>query len=309
MYLIISLQEFTDPSNLQRHLRNRHVGARSHACEECGKTFGTSSGLKQHRHIHSSFKPFQCEVCLKAYTQFSNLCRHKRMHADCRMQIKCGKCHQTFGTVTSLSKHKRFCDSSVSTPGLGSATNNVAREIPPPSAATMSTPPNPFPFMFSGRSLGGSSFFPPVYPYGALQNMLSLNPPPQFSLLFPKQNEMNQSDSGSMLDRKTPPRVPLHQQINKISPPTAEEASNHLRPSPARPPSTHTNFSVQNHLNNNTSNANLNKQVKQEKRSSGEDKGLIRVKKFKNEDESPTKQIKVEDDNEAEALEVINFLL
>ncbi|OWF56046.1 PR domain zinc finger protein 16-like [Mizuhopecten yessoensis] len=101
---------FTDPSNLQRHIRAQHVGARCHACTDCGKTFATSSGLKQHQHIHSSVKPFQCEVCLKAYTQFSNLCRHKRMHADCRQQIKCKDCGQAFSTVTSLSKHKRFCE-------------------------------------------------------------------------------------------------------------------------------------------------------------------------------------------------------
>lgn len=56
-------------------------------------------------------KPFQCEVCFKAYTQFSNLCRHKRMHSNCQMRIKCHKCTQSFNTVTSLSKHKRFCDS------------------------------------------------------------------------------------------------------------------------------------------------------------------------------------------------------
>ncbi|CAG5124754.1 unnamed protein product, partial [Candidula unifasciata] len=104
---------FTDPSNLQRHIRSQHLGARSHACSECGKTFATSSGLKQHQHIHSSFKPFQCEVCLKAYTQFSNLCRHKRMHADCRQQIICKDCGQAFSTLTSLSKHKRFCEGSL----------------------------------------------------------------------------------------------------------------------------------------------------------------------------------------------------
>ena len=105
---------FTDPSNLQRHIRTTHVGARCHACPECGKTFATSSGLKQHTHIHSSVKPFRCEVCFKSYTQFSNLCRHKRMHANCRMQIKCHKCGQAFSTVTSLSKHRRFCDSTPS---------------------------------------------------------------------------------------------------------------------------------------------------------------------------------------------------
>jgi hypothetical protein len=38
---------------------------KNHSCPECGKTFATSSGLKQHMHIHSSIKPFQCEVSLK----------------------------------------------------------------------------------------------------------------------------------------------------------------------------------------------------------------------------------------------------
>ncbi|XP_013785193.1 PR domain zinc finger protein 16-like isoform X2 [Limulus polyphemus] len=104
---------FTDPSNLQRHIRSQHIGARSHACPDCGKTFATSSGLKQHMHIHSSVKPFRCEVCLKAYTQFSNLCRHKRMHVNCRMQVKCYQCGQSFPTASSLSKHKRFCEGSV----------------------------------------------------------------------------------------------------------------------------------------------------------------------------------------------------
>uniref|UniRef100_A0A803TZV6 C2H2-type domain-containing protein n=1 Tax=Anolis carolinensis TaxID=28377 RepID=A0A803TZV6_ANOCA len=53
---------FTDPSNLQRHIRSQHVGARAHACPDCGKTFATSSGLKQHKHIHSTVKPFICKL-------------------------------------------------------------------------------------------------------------------------------------------------------------------------------------------------------------------------------------------------------
>ncbi|KFQ03837.1 PR domain zinc finger protein 16, partial [Haliaeetus albicilla] len=103
-------QVFTDPSNLQRHIRSQHVGARAHACPDCGKTFATSSGLKQHKHIHSTVKPFICEVCHKSYTQFPNLCLHKRMHADCRTQIKCKDCGQMFSTTSSLNKHRRFCE-------------------------------------------------------------------------------------------------------------------------------------------------------------------------------------------------------
>ena len=79
-------------------------------CADCGKNFATSSGLKQHQHIHKTLKPFQCKVCSRSYTQFSNLCRHKRMHADCRQQIDCGSCGQTFNTLVSLNKHKRFCE-------------------------------------------------------------------------------------------------------------------------------------------------------------------------------------------------------
>ena len=102
-------RSYTNQWNLQRHVRSKHLGVRDHACPKCDKTFATSSGLKQHTHIHSSVKPFRCEVCSKAYTQFSNLCRHKRMHANCRLQIRCDRCSQAFSTVTALNKHKRFC--------------------------------------------------------------------------------------------------------------------------------------------------------------------------------------------------------
>ncbi|XP_055712319.1 transcription factor hamlet-like isoform X2 [Phlebotomus papatasi] len=229
---------FTDPSNLQRHIRAHHVGARSHACPECGKTFATSSGLKQHTHIHSSVKPFRCEVCLKAYTQFSNLCRHKRMHADCRMQIKCTKCGQSFSTVTSLSKHKRFCDSTGVTPphhpsAQQQSSSNLGQGVP---AATMTTPPNPF-LMFRGPS----PFFPPSFsPYHSLPGIFPASPAqaPPFPLGFPKPSV----DLSGMQDneRYTPPRQMQNNHLRrrhslKVSPSAAEEASNHLHPSPARP--------------------------------------------------------------------------
>nr|KAF7400107.1 hypothetical protein H0235_015844 [Vespula pensylvanica] len=215
---------FTDPSNLQRHIRSNHVGARSHACTECGKTFATSSGLKQHTHIHSSVKPFQCEVCFKAYTQFSNLCRHKRMHADCRMQIKCVKCGQSFSTVTSLSKHKRFCDSTTPTG--------------PPGTMPQLPTSAPSPFLVYPRppvSLpGGLPFYPPslMTPYpGIFPNAPNfLNSP----LLFPpKLDDGDKRSESPKKERFTPPRI--HPQHSKISPSAGEEATSLFRPSPARP--------------------------------------------------------------------------
>ncbi|XP_044272556.1 transcription factor hamlet-like isoform X2 [Tribolium madens] len=229
-----NFQVFTDPSNLQRHIRIHHVGARSHACPECGKTFATSSGLKQHTHIHSSVKPFQCEVCFKAYTQFSNLCRHKRMHADCRMQIKCVKCGQSFSTVTSLSKHKRFCDSTTPTPSLSSQQNLPMASNNPFSMYNSSACPIPFfPTHFSP--------YPPIFPpsghHSPFINPLLFNSIPKWKTEEdqdgPKKMRLMSPDRFSPVKEEhfTPPRVPSISA--KISPPTAEEAN--LTPSPARP--------------------------------------------------------------------------
>ena len=103
-------QIFTDVDSLERHLQSSHsASCRNYACKICGKYFATTSGLKQHAHIHSSVKPFVCEVCKRSYTQFSNLCRHKRMHADCCRKVSCSTCGDGFKSVSALNKHRRFC--------------------------------------------------------------------------------------------------------------------------------------------------------------------------------------------------------
>ncbi|CAG9812850.1 unnamed protein product [Phaedon cochleariae] len=235
---------FTDPSNLQRHIRTHHVGARSHACPECGKTFATSSGLKQHTHIHSSVKPFQCEVCFKAYTQFSNLCRHKRMHADCRMQIKCVKCGQSFSTVTSLSKHKRFCDST--TPSSLSSQGQLPLS---PMAGTnpfslYRSPGVPLPFPFPHQFHSYHQLFPsnPVIPSLFFNQLPKINsaeehtPSKRMRLgsegLSPKLERLSPRERLSpKQERLTPSRE--HTFMSKMSPPKAVEAN--ITASPERP--------------------------------------------------------------------------
>lgn len=47
------------------------------------------------------------------------------MHATCRLQIKCGKCDTAFSTVTSLSKHRRFCEGPSSSKASNSSTDSL----------------------------------------------------------------------------------------------------------------------------------------------------------------------------------------
>ncbi|XP_014210919.1 PR domain zinc finger protein 16-like isoform X2 [Copidosoma floridanum] len=234
---------FTDPSNLQRHIRAHHVGARSYACTECGKTFAKSSGLKQHTHIHSSVKPFQCEVCFKAYTQFSNLCRHKRMHIKCRSQITCSKCKAKFSTITSLTKHKRFCDSTLPSPTSVAAAALLSSSSPcPPSSsssqqqlARVQQPPPPPPPLLPPSSSSAVA---------ALAGMPHQGHPSPF--LFPRQPmpafyppSLVSSYTSSFLGQLPflfPPKPPVADESppepRKPEPPAAEEPEE--RASPAR---------------------------------------------------------------------------
>ena len=43
---------------------NNNNGVTPFGCPSCGKSFASSSGLKQHMHIHGSIKPYKCEVCI-----------------------------------------------------------------------------------------------------------------------------------------------------------------------------------------------------------------------------------------------------
>nr|XP_033777887.1 histone-lysine N-methyltransferase PRDM16 isoform X6 [Geotrypetes seraphini] len=224
---------FTDPSNLQRHIRSQHVGARAHACPDCGKTFATSSGLKQHKHIHSTVKPFIStagEVCHKSYTQFSNLCRHKRMHADCRTQIKCKDCGQMFSTTSSLNKHRRFCegknhynpgglfapglplthnslmDKSKSSPNLNHTSltfNDYFPSRPHPGSLAFSPAPHPFPALAPG--------FPGIFP-PSLYPRPPLLPPTQL-LKCP----INHTQDAKLLSPHGNPALPLVSAMNNSS--------------------------------------------------------------------------------------------
>ncbi|CAF1625013.1 unnamed protein product, partial [Adineta ricciae] len=166
-----SIQYSNSDSELDTSSQNNSSNANHHhPCRECGKSFATTSGLKQHMHIHSSIKPFQCEVCFKSYTQFSNLCRHKRMHADCRTQVKCRFCGQTFSNSAALNKHRRFCGdlTSFNHPSSKSPLSIPTSTAPPPAP--------PLPTMSLNKEQMNNWLWNSNFPYSLLPYLPRLNP-------------------------------------------------------------------------------------------------------------------------------------
>ncbi|UJR08167.1 hypothetical protein I4U23_012440 [Adineta vaga] len=135
MYEPINNHQNTSNSSEASECENR-----LYTCNDCGKSFQTSSGLKQHRNIHSSVKPWKCEFCTKSYTQFSNLCRHKRSHANAKAQIECKDCRQTFQSPVALNKHRSSCKER-----NGMITSDLSALLPFIKTACTPPPPPPLP--------------------------------------------------------------------------------------------------------------------------------------------------------------------
>ena len=199
------------------------------------------------------------QVCLKAYTQFSNLCRHKRMHADCRQQIKCKDCGQAFSTVTSLSKHKRFCEGVMRT-GLRAMypSPHGDPKLSPlslsPSSGHHPAHPHPLPTAPGSHAQLPTSLFPGLYGRPA-QFPFSPYPPPASFAQFPGLQHLAASLPPSLLGPQGPvsPSTALklaatlqHQFAMARTPPAALDKKlglNNVSPSPSSPVSTPSRYS------------------------------------------------------------------
>lgn len=157
------------------------------------------------------------------------------MHANCRMQIKCVKCGQSFSTVTSLSKHKRFCDSTSSSPSIPTSPQLPISPMASNNPFSIYRPPGchlPFPFSPQFPT------YPQLFPSSPVNSFI----PPLFMNQVPKMKSIEEQTcmkrfraSPERLSPKiegyTPPRE--SHMVSKISPPKAMEAN--VAPSPARP--------------------------------------------------------------------------
>ncbi|XP_008069146.1 zinc finger and SCAN domain-containing protein 22 [Carlito syrichta] len=96
---------FQSTSALEVHQKS-HFRKTPYACSECGKAFSRSTHLTQHQVVHTGAKPHECKECGKAFSRVTHLTQHQRIHTG-EKPYKCGECGKTFSRSTHLTQHQR----------------------------------------------------------------------------------------------------------------------------------------------------------------------------------------------------------
>ncbi|XP_069132911.1 myoneurin-like isoform X7 [Argopecten irradians] len=109
--------KFTTPLHdvLQRHLKQHRLHPQHgqydapFACESCGRTYRTKTGLKLHVNTkHKLEFRFTCEICNKGFNVLCNFRGHMASHNK-TFEEKCEKCGLTFPHRENLNTHEKFC--------------------------------------------------------------------------------------------------------------------------------------------------------------------------------------------------------
>ena len=88
--------------HVKKHLKV-HI-PKAFTCEECGKSFKTSSKLKAHMTVLSRVKLFKCDICEKLFSLPGSLKSHSRVHCTKRPVI-CTLCGKGFVNKKALHAH------------------------------------------------------------------------------------------------------------------------------------------------------------------------------------------------------------
>lgn len=110
----ICLKTFSFKSAKERHLKVVHYNQKSHQCSICEKSFGTRYDQRNHfDHYHNeNDNPgrYHCEECDKSFLSSSTLSRHQKgVHEHIKIKsgvdYKCKVCHEIFSNKYQKEKH------------------------------------------------------------------------------------------------------------------------------------------------------------------------------------------------------------
>ncbi|XP_055712279.1 zinc finger protein 184-like [Phlebotomus papatasi] len=96
-------KKFTQKNSVQSHINCMHFKEKPFICEECGKSCGQKSALKQHMETHTEERPFKCFMCPKMFKSAQQAKMHEIWHKD--ITYPCPHCDLKLKSKITLRSH------------------------------------------------------------------------------------------------------------------------------------------------------------------------------------------------------------
>ncbi|KAJ7400605.1 PR/SET domain 15 [Pitangus sulphuratus] len=102
-HMVIHRENLPDPK-VQKVDSFSKAGVKSHACEQCGKSFARKDMLKEHMRVHDNIREYLCAECGKGMKTKHALRHHMKLHKGIK-EYECKECHRKFAQKVNMLKH------------------------------------------------------------------------------------------------------------------------------------------------------------------------------------------------------------